>query len=29
MQKASFQNHILDYINFAIILRVLMFLWQH
>lgn len=29
MQKASFQNHILDYINIAIILRVLMFLWQH
>jgi hypothetical protein len=27
MHKASLQNHILDYINFATILGILMFLW--
>jgi len=28
MQKAGFQNNILDYINFAIIFGILMFLWS-
>ncbi len=29
MQKAGFQNNVLDYINFAIILGILTFLWLH
>jgi hypothetical protein len=29
MQRAFFQNHSLDYINFAIILGILLFLWLH
>ncbi|ETX01926.1 MAG: hypothetical protein ETSY1_05490 [Candidatus Entotheonella factor] len=29
MKKAGFQNNVLDYINFAIILGILMFLWLH
>jgi hypothetical protein len=28
MQKEGFQSNILDYINFAIILGILMFLWS-
>lgn len=27
MQKANLQNNILDYINFIIILGILLFLW--
>ncbi len=29
MQRANFQNNILDYINFAVIFGVLVFLWLH
>jgi hypothetical protein len=29
MQKAGLQNHNLDYINFIIILGILIFLWMH
>lgn len=29
MQKMGFQNNVLDYVNFVIILGILAFLWLH